>query len=103
MPEPHLAVGQMARILKPEALLFLSVDIGGVPTPDEPIVFSLETLTGLLQEHFAIVRMTDDHPAHNGWRAGSVRPVAHKKPFASKTLDKAQILQAYRARLGLQE
>jgi SAM-dependent methyltransferase len=92
MPEPHRAVGQMARILKPQALLFLSVDMGGVSTPDEPIVFSVETLIGLLQEHFVIVHHTDGHPAHSGWRAGSVRLVARKKPSTPKTLDKVQIL-----------
>ena len=40
MPAPQMALRQIGRILKAEALLFLSVDIGGIPTPDEPTVFS---------------------------------------------------------------
>jgi SAM-dependent methyltransferase len=103
MPDPVAALQQICRILKEDAPLFLSVDIGGVPTPDEPTVFSVESLSALLQDRFAIVRQTDDHFSHSGWRAGSVRILARKRPQASWVLDRDQILQAYLARLEQHE
>jgi SAM-dependent methyltransferase len=99
MPEPHTALQQICRILKADGALFLSVDIGGFPTPDEPTVFSVESLAALLQERFTIVRQTDDPFSHSGWRAGSVRILGRKKPQASSGLDRDQILQAYMVRL----
>jgi SAM-dependent methyltransferase len=103
MPDPQMALGQICRILKETAPLFLSVDVGGFPTPDEPTVFSVESLSALLEDQFAIVRQTDDHLAHSGWRAGSVRIVAQKKRQDSWVLDRDQILQAYIARLEERE
>jgi SAM-dependent methyltransferase len=103
MPAPQMALRQIGRILKAEALLFLSVDIGGIPTPDEPTVFSVESLAALLQEQFAIVHQTDEHLSHSGWRAGSVRILAQKRPQASVVLDREKILQAYIARLEQHE
>ena len=103
MPDPQLALRQMSRVLKAGAPLFLSVDIGGVPTPDEPTVFSVDSLAALLQEQFDVVRQTDDHVSHSGWRTGSVRILAQKKPQANAVLDREQILQAYMARLEQHE
>jgi SAM-dependent methyltransferase len=99
MPDPQLGLRQISRILRAEANLFLSVDFGGIPTPDEPTVFSLESLAALLQEQFAIIRQTNDHPSHSGWRTGSVRLVAQKRLQASAGLDREKILQDYMARL----
>lgn len=98
-----LPESQIGRILKAEALLFLSVDIGGIPTPDEPTVFSVDRLTVLLQEQFAIGHQTDEPRSHSGWRAGSVRMLAHKRPQASRGLDRDTLLQAYIARLAQHE
>jgi SAM-dependent methyltransferase len=103
MPDPKIALGQIGRILKEDAPLFLSVDIGGFPTPDEPTVFSVDSLSALLQDQFAIVHQTDDHLSHSGWRAGSVRILARKRPQASLALDREKILQAYMARLEQRE
>jgi SAM-dependent methyltransferase len=103
MPVPQKALQQIGRILKAEGLLFLSVDIGGIPTPDEPTVFSVESLTTLLQGQFAIVHQTDEHLSHSGWRAGSVRILAQKRPQASVVLDRDKLLQAYVARLEQHE
>jgi SAM-dependent methyltransferase len=103
MPDPKLGLWQICRILKDNAPLFLSVDIGGFPTPDEPTVFSVDSLVALLEEQFAIARHTDDHLSHSGWRAGSVRILARKRPQAHEALDPAQILQAYIARLEERE
>ena len=44
MPNPGLALREMWRILHQDAALFVSVDIGATPTPDEPTVFSVESL-----------------------------------------------------------
>jgi hypothetical protein len=77
------------------------VDLGGFATPDEPTVFSADSLVALLvQEQFEIIRHTGDEPPHSGWRLCSMRILARKKPQAGPTLDKEEILQAYMARLG---
>ena len=99
MPNPRLALQEMWRILHNEGALFVSVDIGGAPTPDEPTVFSVESLGDLLREYFDVVRLADNHPPHSGGRLCSVRVVAQKTPRASHLLDKDKILQAYEARL----
>ena len=103
MPDPKLGLRQICRILKDNAPLFLSVDIGGFATPDEPTVFSADSLAGLLAEQFTIASHTDDHPSHSGWRSGSVRILARKKLQARNGLDSDQILQAYMARLDERE
>lgn len=100
MPAPERALQQIWRILKPAGGVFLSVDIGGVPTPDEPTVFSADSLAALLRAQFEIVKQIDNKPAHSGWRPGSVRILARKKPHAGVRLDKEKILRAYMARLG---
>jgi hypothetical protein len=99
MPNPGLALQEMWRILNDDGALFISVDIGGAPTPDEPTVFSVEGLWDLLRERFEVVTPADNHPPHSGGRLCSVRVVAHKKPRASHRLDKERILEAYEARL----
>jgi SAM-dependent methyltransferase len=99
MPNPRLALQEMWRILNDAGALFISVDIGGVPTPDEPTVFSVESLSDLLREFFDGVTPADNHPPHSEGRLCSVRVVAHKKPRASHRLDKEKILAAYEARL----
>jgi SAM-dependent methyltransferase len=103
MPDARMGLRQICRILKENAPLFLSVDIGGFPTPDEPTVFSVESLSALLEEQFAIVRQTADHLSHSGWRAGSVRIVARKRPQDSWVLNRDQVLQAYIAQLERRE
>jgi hypothetical protein len=99
MPDPNKGLQQSWRILKPGGAFFVSVDIGGVPTPDEPTVFSVESLAALLQDRFEIVTQTHDNPPHSQGRSHSVRLLARKKERASATLDKEQILRAYVARV----
>jgi SAM-dependent methyltransferase len=100
MIDPSHGLTQIRRILKPDAALFLSVDIGGDPTPDEPSVFSLSTLTSLLREHFDISTLTEGHPAHDQWRPFSIRALARKKPGRVAALDKESVLRAYEASIG---
>jgi SAM-dependent methyltransferase len=101
MQDPAKALQQMWRILKADGRLFLSVDIGGFPTPDEPTVFSVDSLLALLgQGQFEIVQHTGDEVPHSGWRPCSMRILARKKPHTGMTLDKDELLQAYLGRLG---
>jgi hypothetical protein len=59
--------------------VYLSVvDIGGSPTPDEPTVFTIDDLTALVEESFAIVSRTDHHRPHSKGRVCSVRILARK-------------------------
>jgi SAM-dependent methyltransferase len=99
MPDPRFALEEMWRILVDGGALFVSVDIGGSPTPDEPTVFSVESLRALLQEHFEVVRLGDDYPPHSVGRVRSLRVLARRKPGVSQAIDKAKILSAYEARL----
>jgi SAM-dependent methyltransferase len=95
MPDPKKGLEQIWRLLKRDGTLFVSVDVGGVPTPDEPTVFSVESLAALLQDEFEIVTQDHDNPPHSQGRDCSVRLLARKKCRALRTLDKVQLLQAY--------
>jgi SAM-dependent methyltransferase len=99
MPDPGRALQEMWRILHGDGALFISVDIGGAPTPDEPTVFSVESLGDVLGECFDVVTLADKLTPHSGGRLCSVRVLARKKPRARRLLDKEKILQAYEARL----
>ncbi len=99
MQDPRLGLQQISRILKEDAHLFVSVDLGGVPTPDEPTVFSVESLAKLLLEGFAIVRQTDNHDPPSVGRTGSVRILARKKRRAGQGLDRDNVLRAYMTRV----
>ena len=99
MPDPRVGLNEMWRILADDGSVFVSVDIGGEPTPDEPTVFSIETLRALVCERFELATFTDGHRPHSAGRTGNVRLLARKIPGASRPLDKAQVLKAYEARL----
>jgi SAM-dependent methyltransferase len=99
MPAPAAVVREISRILRPHGALFVSVDIGGAPTPDEPTVFSMESLCALLGLNFEINILAQNESPHSTGRLLSVRLLARKKNPASPRLDKAAILQAYEARL----
>jgi SAM-dependent methyltransferase len=99
MPDPAKGLQQICRTLKRDGTLFVSVDIGGLPTPDEPTVFTVENLCALLHHQFEIVEQTDDNPPHSPGRVCSMRLLARKRRCASPSLDQEQILQAYMARV----
>lgn len=100
MPSPAVALKEMWRILKKTGALFVSVDIGGTPTPDEPTVFSRESLSGLLGEHFEVTVFADNYSPHSMGRICSFRALASKKHRVSHPLDKEKILRTYEAYLG---
>ena len=99
MPDPRVGLAEMCRILADDGALFVSVDTGGDPTPDEPTVFSAESLAALLRERFEVVRLGDRNRPHSASRTGNVRALARKIPDAGPSLDKEQVLRAYEARL----
>jgi len=99
MPNPEIALGEVRRILKREGVFFASVDIGGAPTPDEPTVFSVESLRALLGEQFDLLTLADDYPPHSEGRVCSTRLMARKKPGPSRPLDKQAILRAYESHM----
>ena len=99
MPEPGTALKQISRILKPDGAFFLSVDIGGEPTPDEPTVFSQESLLSLVDEMFYLTTPPDRTVPHSRNRPGRIRFMARSKKTSGKArLEKDAILEAYMAR-----
>jgi ubiquinone/menaquinone biosynthesis C-methylase UbiE len=99
MLDPSITTKELWRILNKNGALFVSVDIGGAPTPDEPTVFSTESLGNLLTEQFEVVKLVDNYPPHSKGRISSLRLLARKKRGASTHLDKEQLLRTYEARL----
>lgn len=99
MPKPEIGLGEIRRILKSDGVLFASVDIGGEPTPDEPTVFSVESLRALISDQFDVLTLDDDYPPHSEGRVCSTRIVARKKPEPVQALDKQAILRAYESQL----
>ena len=99
MPDPRVGLNEIWRVLADDGHVFVSVDIGGEPTPDEPTVFSIDSLRALLGERFEVTTFNDGHRPHSVGRAGNVRLLARKVPDRSRPLDKAQVLRAYEARL----
>jgi SAM-dependent methyltransferase len=99
MIHPQNALTEIARILKEDGKFFLDVDIGGSPTPDEPSVFSVESLAALLRDRFEILTETDNNPPHSGSRDFSVRILARKKYYPNPFVNKEKVLQSYLARM----
>lgn len=101
MYNPAAALKEIRRILNIGGTFFLSVDIGGTPTPDEPTVFSADSLEALLlQQQLEIVTCARDEQPHSAWRDSSMRITARKKSPRDLMLDKEQILRRYTERLG---
>jgi SAM-dependent methyltransferase len=96
MLKPESALEEFRRILKDDGIFFASVDIGGEPTPDEPTVFSVESLRVLLDKYFDVLTFSDGHRPHDGFRVCSTRVVARKKSRLNQEgLDREMILRAY--------
>jgi SAM-dependent methyltransferase len=100
MPKPELALEEIRRILRDDGVFFASVDIGGAPTPDEPTVFSVESLRALFDEQFDVLALAEDYPPHSQGRVCSTRIIARKKPGLNLRLDRQEILRAYESHLA---
>jgi ubiquinone/menaquinone biosynthesis C-methylase UbiE len=61
MPHPKEALKQIWRVLNNNGIFYLSVDIGGAPTPDEPSPLTTEILCNLLHDGFKILSQSEDH------------------------------------------
>jgi len=99
MPEPEVVLGEISRILKRDGAFFVSVDIGGAPTPDEPTVFSIESLRRLVEQQFDVITLDVKDPPHSKHRVCSIRMVARKKSKPSRSLDKQTLLRAYESQI----
>lgn len=99
MHHPDLALAEMWRLLKSDGALYLSVDLGGLPTPDEPTVFSEASLMELVTARFEVVKVTHDEP-HSAGRDESLRISARKKAGDEPRLDREAVLQNYLDRIG---
>lgn len=98
-PRPDRMLDEIWRMLDPKGHLYLSVDIGGKPTPDEPTVFSPESLSSLVRDRFEVSKWEQDPQSHSDHRLGRIRILARKKELPEPTLDRGGVLAAYEARL----
>ncbi len=105
VPDPPRVVSEIARLLTPEGELFLGVDIGGDPTPDEPSVFSApQEVIDVLKRDFEVVRLTKMDRPYSLNREFSIRVVARPRPRTPDRFDKDEVFADYesqwRARAG---
>jgi hypothetical protein len=77
----------MWRILTDDGALFVSVDIGGEPTPDEPTVFSTNSLGALLRERFEIAALTDAQAQSQARTDEALRQLAEAQAHSDRRLD----------------
>ena len=98
VPDPAAMLDQMRRILRPDGVVYLSVDIGGSPTPDEPTVFTIDGLIALVEESFAFVSRTDHHRPHSKGRVCAVRILARKTEGPGRLSTRKRYWSAYLAR-----
>lgn len=92
---PDKGLDEMWRILKNGGHLFLSVDLGGKPTPDEPNPFRPGQVEEMITGRFEIVTRSDDHRPHAGWRDSNSRFLLRRIGDKGASLDKAAVIEAY--------
>ena len=98
VPEPPRVAAEMARILRGDGLLFLGVDIGGDPTPDEPSAFSsVDEVRGVIDVHFDTITLDEVDRPYSVNRDFSIRVVARPKPADGIRLDKEAVFEDYAA------
>jgi SAM-dependent methyltransferase len=95
MPDPEAGLAEMERILRDGGLLFLSVDLGGEPTPDEPSPFEREDLRELVAPLFDEVSRTEKDRPHSPHRDSSVRLLLRKRGRLVQSLDRDVALRDY--------
>ena len=92
---PEKGFDEMWRVLKPGAHLFLSVDFGGKPTPDEPNPFSPGQVEDMITGRFEMVARSDGHIPHAKWRDSNSRFLLRRIGKKAPSLDKAAVIEAY--------
>lgn len=97
MHDPAAGLREIRRILKAEGIFFLWVDIGGLPTPDEPSPFTMDSLLRVLDREFVVLSLDDRYKSHSADRDFSVRVLARGKDVHREKLDKKRLLDAYEA------
>ena len=103
VPDPLKVVNEVSRILKAEGGLFVGVDIGGEPTPDEPNPYqNEESVRSLLEKEFEILSFARKDDPYSVNRDYSLRIVARRKPRPVEQWDKERILGAYEAQFDQQ-
>lgn len=100
MEDPPTGLHEMWRILKPSGYLFLSVDLGGEPTPDEPNPFAPGQVEEISAELFEIHARSDGHKPHAGWRDSNSRFLLRRLGDKAPSLDRAQLISAYERSIG---
>jgi SAM-dependent methyltransferase len=100
MEDPPAGLREMWRVLKPSGYLFLSVDLGGEPTPDEPNPFAPGQVEEMVEGLFDIAARSDGHRPHAGWRDSNSRFLLKKLGTKPSSLDKAALIEAYERSLG---
>jgi len=94
MEDPPGGLREMWRIIKPAGNLFLSVDLGGDPTPDEPNPFAPGQVEDML-DLFQIQARSDGHRPHARWRDSNSRFLLKRIGNKVLSLDKAELITAY--------
>lgn len=92
---PSAGFAEMWRILKEGGYFFLSVDLGGEPTPDEPNPFSPGQVEEMVPGRFEIAGRSDGHRPHAGWRDSNSRFLLRRIGSKAPSLDKDAVIAAY--------
>jgi len=99
--DPTAAVDEAARILNPGGVFFVDVDLGGIPTPDEPVVFTASTLEELLGRHFRVRALRErgnPHSKHSPARCEFL--LEHRPGYHAPRLDRGAVLAKYMGQFG---
>ena len=96
MAEPAAALDEVARVLKPGGMLFVDVDLDGTPTPDEPVVFTPESLQRIVGHQFDVVRWRDRDRPHSRHSPRRCELLAiHRQDYRAAHFDRRALLRAY--------
>lgn len=96
MENPSEAVRHIARILCSGGSFYLDVDLGGTPTPDEPVVFSEEGVIELVSPWFELCRKQRDLKPFSIHSPQRIRMFLKRNAVSvNPRLDKEAIYAAY--------